>query len=128
MALLPPRPRGADARTPQGGVRGQLLEPTSASGFSIEGGSGILSSLYGWNSSWWLLSSSWYTDSAFTAQMSWFAPSQMFSTVRIAVSDEWSELLYRCSPLRPIWCRLSMSASQSLMTSTRSAYSASYIG
>jgi hypothetical protein len=63
--------------------------PTAqASGCSIAGVSGA--STYGCSS---VTSSSWYTLSALTAQMSWWAPSRMFSTARIAVNIEWSELL-----------------------------------
>ena len=53
----------------------------------------------------WLLSSSWYSSSTFTAQMSWVAP-WMFSTVSMAVYIEWSWLLYLCMPLRPTGCTL----------------------
>jgi len=66
-------------------------------------------------------SSSWYTDSALTAQMSWSAPLTMLSTARIAVSIEWSELLYRCRPLRPTCWRLVIVSSHSRIASTRSA-------
>ena len=48
-------------------------------------------SMYGCCSS--CCSSSWYADSAFTAQMSWSVPFTRLSTARIAVSMEWSELL-----------------------------------
>ncbi|MCW2745991.1 MAG: hypothetical protein JWM48_2541 [Mycobacterium sp.] len=37
--------------------------------------------------------SSWYSSSTFTAQMSWPASSRMFSAASIAVSIEWSWLL-----------------------------------
>jgi len=47
--------------------------------------------------------SSWYSSSTFTDQMSWCAPNR-FSTVSIAVYIEWSWLLYRCMPLRPMRC------------------------
>ena len=40
-----------------------------------------------------LSSSSWYSDSTFTLQMSWAAPSTMFSTASMAVNMEWSWLL-----------------------------------
>ncbi len=46
--------------------------------------------LYGCSSA---TSSSWYTDSALTSQRSCSVPSRMFSTARMAVSIEWSELL-----------------------------------
>ena len=46
--------------------------------------------LYGFSES---CTSSWYTLSTFTDQMSWLAPCRMLSTARIAVSIEWSELL-----------------------------------
>jgi len=59
-----------------------------ASGCSIAGVLGA--SAYGCSSS---TSSSWYTLSALTAQMSWCDPVRMLSTARIAVSIEWSELL-----------------------------------
>ena len=48
-------------------------------------------SMYGCCSS--CCSSSWYADSAFTAQMSWSVPFTRLSTARMAVSMEWSELL-----------------------------------
>ncbi len=54
-----------------------------ASGCSIAGVSGA--STYGCSSA---TSSSWYTLSAFTAQMSWSEPVRMLSTARIAVSIE----------------------------------------
>ncbi len=46
--------------------------------------------LYGFSES---CTSSWYTLSTFTDQMSCLAPVRMLSTARIAVSIEWSELL-----------------------------------
>ncbi len=45
--------------------------------------------------------SSWYSSSTLTDQMSWSPLPRMFSTVSIAVSIEWSWLLYLCMPLRP---------------------------
>ena len=59
-----------------------------ASGCSIAGVSGGVT--YGFSESW---TSSWYTLSTLTAQMSWSVPRRMLSTARIAVSIEWSELL-----------------------------------
>ena len=59
-----------------------------ASGCSIAGVSGGVT--YGFSESW---TSSWYTLSTLTAQMSWLDPRRMLSTARIAVSIEWSELL-----------------------------------
>src|SRR4029434_6347662 len=52
------------------------------------------------------LTASWYSCSSLTAQMSKFAPIR-FCTASIAVSIEWSWLLYLCRPFGPTSCRLS---------------------
>ena len=51
--------------------------------------------------------SSWYSKSVLTSHTSWDAPS-MFQTTIMAVSIEWSWLLYLCIPLRPTVCRFGM--------------------
>src|SRR3954452_19655905 len=93
---------------------GECYDSDETSGSRMERVSGAR--LYGCSS---LTSSSWYTDSALTAQMSCFAPVTMLSTARIAVSIEWSELLYRCRPLRPTCWRFEIPESQPRMASTR---------
>src|SRR3954454_21167880 len=64
-------------------VLGGLYTDSPASGSAIAGGSGTLR--YGCSGSW---SSSWYADSALTAQMSCWVPRSRLSTARIAVSIE----------------------------------------
>ncbi len=65
-----------------------------------------------------LRTSSWYSPSTFTFQMSWWAP-RMFSTVNMAVYIEWSWLLYLCMPLRPTgWTFGVLASSHSRSTAT----------
>src|SRR5690606_10524413 len=63
--------------------------------------------------------SSWYSSSTLTDQMSWSPRPRMFSTVNMAVSIEWSWLLYLCMPLRPTGCTLgTLASSQRRSTAT----------